>query len=169
MTSRIAALSSYGRPLICTEFMARGNGSTFEAILPILKQKNVGAYCWGLVDGKSQTKQPWSTWQQPILGEPEPWHHDIFRTDGTPYSEAELKLIRQIALPVAAPENTAPENQQRLTKTQPLFKILNGVIRFQGQPMTGPSPPLTIQTGNSDQAALELVAHRCSDRNHLED
>ncbi len=109
MNSRITALSSYGRPLICTEFMARGNGSTFEAILPILKQNNVGAYCWGLVDGKSQTKQPWSTWQKPILGEPDPWHHDIFRTDGKPYSDAEVKLIRQIALPSDAPEKAATE------------------------------------------------------------
>jgi hypothetical protein len=52
--------------------MARGNGSTFEAILPVLKEEHVGAYCSGLVDGKSQTKYSWSTWQKPILGEPDP-------------------------------------------------------------------------------------------------
>ncbi len=109
MNKRIEALRRYDRPLLCTEFMARGNGSTFEAILPILKEQQVGAYCWGLVDGKSQTKQPWSTWQTPILGEPDPWHHDIFRQDGTAYSESEVKLIRELTTPAAAPEkNESP-------------------------------------------------------------
>lgn len=96
MESRIRQLRSYERPLICTEYMARGNGSTFADILPILKKERVGAYCWGLVDGKSQTKYPWATWQTPIIGEPKLWHHDIFHTDGKPYSEAEVKLIREL-------------------------------------------------------------------------
>lgn len=96
MQNRIHQLRKYGRPLICTEYMARGNGSTFEAILPLLKKEHVAAYCWGLVDGKSQTKYPWATWQMPILGEPSPWHHDIFHTDGKPYRDAEVKLIREL-------------------------------------------------------------------------
>jgi hypothetical protein len=96
MLNRIHQLRTYERPLICTEFMARGNGSTFEAILPLLTREHVAAYCWGLVDGKSQTKYPWHTWQMPILGEPSPWHHDIFHTNGKPYREAEVKLIREL-------------------------------------------------------------------------
>ena len=97
MQARIDQLRKVGRPLLCTEFMARGNGSTFAAILPILKRENIAAYCWGLVDGKSQTKYPWSTWQMPILGEPEPWHHDIFRPTGKPYRQEEVDLIRSLA------------------------------------------------------------------------
>jgi len=93
---RIDELKSYGRPLLCTEFMARGNGSTFEYALPLFKKERVAAYCWGLVDGKSQTKYPWSTWQMPLLGEPDPWHHDIFHADGKPYREEEVKLIRNL-------------------------------------------------------------------------
>jgi hypothetical protein len=96
MQGRIDQLRKYERPLLCTEFMARGNGSTFEAILPVLKREKVGAYCWGLVDGKTQTKYPWATWQMPIIGEPEPWHHDIFHTDGKPYRDAEVKFIREL-------------------------------------------------------------------------
>lgn len=96
MNGHIRQLRKYGRPILCTEFMARGNGSTFEAILPILKKEKIAAYCWGLVDGKSQTKYPWITWQMPILGEPDPWHHDIFHTDGRPYRENEVKLIREL-------------------------------------------------------------------------
>lgn len=96
MQSRIDQLKTTGRPLICTEFMARGNGSTFEAILPLLKKEHIGAYCWGLVDGKSQTKYPWSTWQMPIIGEPDPWHHDIFHADGKPYREADVEMIKSL-------------------------------------------------------------------------
>jgi hypothetical protein len=76
--------------------MARGNGSTFVDNLPVFKAERVAAYCWGLVDGRSQTKYPWTTWQRPILGEPEPWHHDVFRSDGTPYSQDEVALIREM-------------------------------------------------------------------------
>lgn len=96
MRKRIAQLRTYDRPLLCTEYMVRGNGSTFGAILPILKKEKVAAYSWGLVDGKSQTKYPWHTWQMPIIGEPQPWHHDIFHTDGKPYREDEVKLIREL-------------------------------------------------------------------------
>ncbi|MDZ4657828.1 MAG: cellulase family glycosylhydrolase [Bythopirellula sp.] len=96
MKSRIAQLKGLGRPLFCTEFMARGNGSTFEAILPILKEEKVAAYCWGLVDGKSQTKYPWTTWEKPISGEPSPWHHDIFHADGTPYAQQEVDTIKSM-------------------------------------------------------------------------
>jgi Cellulase (glycosyl hydrolase family 5) len=96
MQNRIHQLRKYGRPLLCTEYMARGNGSTFEAILPLLKKEKIAAYCWGLVDGKTQTKYPWATWQMPILGEPHPWHHDIFHTDGKPYREDEVALIRKL-------------------------------------------------------------------------
>jgi hypothetical protein len=96
ITARIAQLRTYGRPLICTEFMARGNGSTFEAILPILKKEKVAAICWGLVEGKTQTKYPWHTWQMPLLGEPNPWHHEIFHTDGRPYRDEEVRLIKSL-------------------------------------------------------------------------
>lgn len=99
MKERIEQLRTYNRPLVCTEFMARGNGSTFEAILPLLKEHNVGAYCWGLVDGRTQTKQPWSTWQAPIVGEPEPWHHEVLHADGSPYSQSEVDLIQSLTNP----------------------------------------------------------------------
>lgn len=97
MSARIAQLRKTGRPLLCTEYLARGNGSTFEAILPILKKEKVAAYNWGLVDGKTNTKYPWKTWQMPILGEPDPWHHEIFHTDGKPYREDEVTLFKSLA------------------------------------------------------------------------
>ena len=94
---RIKWLQRYNRPIICTEYMARSNGSTFQKILPIAKRYNVGAINWGLVMGKTQTHLPWDSWQHPYVGrEPAVWFHEVFRTDGTPYSAEEVNLIRQI-------------------------------------------------------------------------
>ena len=86
-----------GRPVICTEYMARPRGSTFEGTLPIFAEFNVGAINWGFAAGRSNTIYPWSSWDQPgKLPEPDVWFHDIVRPDGSPYSEDEVEFIRQI-------------------------------------------------------------------------
>lgn len=87
---------AFHRPVICTEYMARGTGSTFDPILGDLKQAHVGALNWGLVDGKTQTIFPWDSWKKNYHGEPALWHHDIFRPDGTPYRESEVKYIESV-------------------------------------------------------------------------
>ena len=96
MKKRIASLRRFQRPLICTEYMARPLGSTFAAILPILKQERVGAYNWGFVSGKTQTIYPWDSWGRRRNGEPPLWFHDIFRPDGKPYDPRETEFIRQL-------------------------------------------------------------------------
>jgi hypothetical protein len=93
---RIKQLQQYDRPLICTEYMSRGNGSFFEGSLPVAKKYNVGAINWGLVDGKSQTIYPWDSWKKTYTSEPDLWFHDIFRKDGTPYRKAETDLIKSL-------------------------------------------------------------------------
>ncbi len=92
----ITELQRYGRPILCTEYMARGNNSTFEGSLPVAKTHNVGAYNWGLVDGKSQTKYAWDSWKKAYSGEPPIWFHDIFHRDGTPYKQEEVDLIKKL-------------------------------------------------------------------------
>jgi hypothetical protein len=90
-------LESYDRPIICTEYMARPRGSTFEAILPMAKKDRVGAINWGFVEGKSQTFLPWDSWQKPYVDrQPEVWFHDIFHGDGKPYRPAETAFIGKI-------------------------------------------------------------------------
>ena len=85
------------RPLICTEYMARGNGSTFDTVLPIAKREHVAAINWGFVAGKSQTYFPWDSWQRPyVLTQPTVWFHDIFHEDGRPYRQREVDLIREL-------------------------------------------------------------------------
>jgi len=94
---RVRSLQQYHRPLLCTEYMARGNGSTFQGTLPLAKKYNVAAINWGLVAGKTQTYLPWDSWQHPYTDrEPAVWFHEIFRTDGTPYSAEETAFIKQM-------------------------------------------------------------------------
>src|SRR5206468_12302909 len=96
MKGRIASLRRFGRPIVCTEYMARPRGSTFATILPVLKTEKVGAYNWGFVNGKSQTIYPWDSWKKPYDAEPPVWFHDIFRRDGTPYRPEEVAYIRGV-------------------------------------------------------------------------
>ena len=93
---QVAALQKYGRPVLCTEYMARPRGSTFESILPFFKRQAVDAYNWGFVSGESQTIYPWDSWQRAYPSEPPVWFHDIFRPDGTPYRADEVQLIRSL-------------------------------------------------------------------------
>lgn len=88
-----------GRPIICTEYMARTAGSTFQEILPYFKEQRIGAINWGLVDGRSQTIYPWKSWEAPFTQEPDPWFHDVFRKDGAPYDQSEVELIRELTKP----------------------------------------------------------------------
>jgi hypothetical protein len=91
-------LKKYNRPVICSEFMARSAGSTFDTVLPIAKEERVGAINWGFVAGKTQTYLPWESWRHPyILEEPPVWFHEVLRPDGTPYRQAEADLIRRLA------------------------------------------------------------------------
>ncbi len=94
---RIQSLQQYQRPVLCTEYMARGVGSTFEGSLPIAKKYKVAAINWGLVAGKSQTFLPWDSWKNPYVNrEPAVWFHEVFRTDGTPYRPNEVEFIRSL-------------------------------------------------------------------------
>ena len=93
---KVEWLKVYNRPLVCTEYMARPSGSTYENILPVMKEEKIAAYNWGFVNGKSQTIYPWDSWYKTYTGEPELWFHDIFRQDGTPYLSQEVELIRKL-------------------------------------------------------------------------
>jgi hypothetical protein len=92
-------LKRYNRPILCTEFMARPRGSTFDPVLGYFKQQNVGAYCWGFVDGKTQTIYPWDSWDKQYTAEPNPWFHDILRGDGAPYRQSEVDYIKSLTKP----------------------------------------------------------------------
>ncbi len=95
--ARIRELQPLGRPVLCTEYMARGAGSTFDGSLPIAKEHHVAAIHWGLVAGRTQTWLPWDSWQRPyVLQGPTCWFHDIFRADGSAYRPHEVEQMRRL-------------------------------------------------------------------------
>ena len=99
---RIHWLQQWHRPILCTEYMARPRGSTFQAILPIAKKYDVAAINWGFVAGKTQTYLPWDSWQRPYTDHPpETWFHDILNPNGQPYSPAEAAAIKAAAAQTA--------------------------------------------------------------------
>jgi hypothetical protein len=95
--SRVAQLRGWGRPLLCTEWMARGAGSTVDTVLPIGRRENVGMINWGFVQGKTQTWFPWESWDHPYAKKPPTiWFHDLVKPDGTPYRQREMELFRML-------------------------------------------------------------------------
>ncbi len=93
---RLELLKRYNRPLLCTEYMARTNKSTFREKLPVMKENRVAAYSWGLVAGKTQTNYPWSSWDSVYTSEPGVWFHDIFHANGEPWSQDEIELFNRL-------------------------------------------------------------------------
>jgi len=110
LEKRINWLKRYNRPLICTEYMARGNGSFFIGSLMVAKVHHLGMINWGLVKGKAQTHLPWDSWQRPYVDrEPAIWFHEVFRTNGMPYIPEEVEFIRRMTGKV----NARPRAKQR--------------------------------------------------------
>ena len=98
LQQRITQLQQYGRPIICTEYMARGAGSTIDGSLPVGKRANVGMINWGFVVGKTQTDLPWDSWERPYTRQPPTiWFHDLLQPDGTPYRAREAEILRSLS------------------------------------------------------------------------
>ncbi len=90
---KIKELQGELRPILCTEWLNRPLGSLAETCLPVLARERVGAFHWGLVNGKTQTQFPWGS--KAGAAEPKVWQHDLFRKDHSPYDEKELALFRE--------------------------------------------------------------------------
>ncbi len=91
----IELLKASGRPMICTEYMARTRNSRFATIMPMLKEKSVGAINWGFVAGKSNTIFAWDT-PMPTGAQPLEWFHDIYFPSGVAYRQDEVNLIKKL-------------------------------------------------------------------------
>jgi hypothetical protein len=94
--NRIGQLSPLGRPILCTEYLARTQGSTISGVLPVAKRHNVGAVNWGFVAGKTQTYFPYDSWNHPYSKIPKTWFHDLLWPDGRPYNEDEIRTIQSL-------------------------------------------------------------------------
>jgi len=95
LESQITQLKASGRPVVCTEYMARTSDSLFETHLPVFRRDGVGCYSWGVVAGKTQTNFPWKSKKD--SPEPAVWFHDIFHIDGSPWRVEEIDSIKTAA------------------------------------------------------------------------
>jgi sugar lactone lactonase YvrE len=145
----IDTLKKYGRPLICTEYMARTRGSRFDNIMPLLKRDTVGALNWGFVSGKTNTIYAWDH-PMPDGAEPPVWFHDIFRRDGTPFSTAEVRLIRSLTGAAAGwIEVLKPEGENIFDTTGGVRMIASGFKWTEG--------PLYVPAGAGGGAAGDYL------------
>ncbi len=91
----IEELRRSGRPVFCTEWMARAVTSRIADQLEVMRRHHVGCFHWGLVRGRTQTHLPWP---EPLLGDGErddaSWFHDLLEPDGRPHDPNEIALIR---------------------------------------------------------------------------
>ncbi len=95
LSAVIKELQAHGRPLLCTEWLARSAGSSVD-LLEVFADSGVGALNWGLVDGRTQTRFPWRSWTEPVDNN-EPWFHELLHADGVPYDAEEIKVFRRLA------------------------------------------------------------------------
>jgi hypothetical protein len=106
LKERIAHFEKFGRPVICTEWMARTMGARWDTDLPLFAAEKVPCYNWGLVNGRTQCQFPLDS--EPGSPEPELWYHDLFRKDGTPYDPKEHDVLREVTGVTGTPSTTAP-------------------------------------------------------------
>jgi hypothetical protein len=83
-----------GRPILCTEWLARPFGSTLFTHLDYFQSEKIGAIHWGLVAGRSQTYYPWKSPEGAPM--PRMWFHDVLYSNGTAFSSLEEKLYYEI-------------------------------------------------------------------------
>lgn len=96
----VRQLLPYGRPMVCTEFLARTMNSTFQGSYPVFKKYKVGAVSFGLVAGKCGFYYVWNQHDKdgndiPWKEQPKVWFHDILHADGKPYDAQEVEFIKE--------------------------------------------------------------------------
>ena len=99
-TQKILDMQAYGRPTICTEYMARPLSSNFITHIPLFYQNNVGTINWGLVKGRTNTIYPW--WSKEGDPEPKIWFHDVFQPNGTAFDDQEISVIKNYTMKAAS-------------------------------------------------------------------
>ncbi len=99
----IHQLKKLGRPLVCTEWLARCYDNNVEEIFPLFFLEKVAAYNWGFVAGKYQTFEPWNcTWTE-YENNPDmkfdftKWLHDLYRPSHFPYNPKEIELMKRFS------------------------------------------------------------------------
>lgn len=98
----ISVLKQYGRPIMCTEWLARGYGNTVQEMFPLFYLEKIGCYNWGFVAGRNQTYEPWNgIWERyeknhDLKFDFTKWFHDLYRINHRPYDPREIEIIKTL-------------------------------------------------------------------------
>ncbi len=94
----------YDRPLINNEWLHRITHNNVDEIFPLFYLEQVGSYHWGLMQGFSQTYEPWGYYMDDIANpaycggnDYSKWQHDLFRFNGLPYIAKEIEIIKDFS------------------------------------------------------------------------
>lgn len=92
--------SQYGRPIINNEWLNRIENNNVAEIFPLFYLERIGSYNWGLIQGFSQTYEPWGHYFDDYLKPGSTldltrWQHDLFRFNGLPYDVKEIEIIKR--------------------------------------------------------------------------
>lgn len=90
---RLRSCETYRRPVLCSDWLNRKKGGTFDTVLPILAAKRVGWYSRGLVKGRAQFYLP-DDERLKAGEEPKVWQQDVFWPDGKPYDRREVDAVK---------------------------------------------------------------------------
>ncbi|MBE5787766.1 MAG: 1,4-beta-xylanase [Clostridiales bacterium] len=91
------AAAASGRPIFVTEWLHRPAGNDPMQLWPYFKEKKIGAWQWGLVQGRTQTHLSWETMNGGEKDDsPALWQHDLLLPDGRPYREEETALLKRL-------------------------------------------------------------------------
>lgn len=93
-----------GRPLINNEWLNRIEHNNVDEIFPLFYLEKVGSYHWGLIQGYSQTYEPWGCYMEKIA-DPDyrgdfdftKFQHDLYRFNGLPYIAKEIAIIKDFS------------------------------------------------------------------------
>ena len=91
---------AYGRPLINNEWLNRIADNNVKEIFPLFYLERIGSYHWGLIQGYSQTYEPWGHYYAAYMQEGSTldltrWQHDLYRFNGMPYDKNEIATIKR--------------------------------------------------------------------------
>ncbi len=92
------------RPLLNTEWLNRIRHNNVDELFPLFYLENIGSYHWGLMQGFSQTYEPWGGFfakiDDPDYYGPEDLtklQHDLYRFNGHPYIAKEVAIIKEFS------------------------------------------------------------------------
>jgi hypothetical protein len=95
--------------------MHRITGNTVQNIFPLFYLERIGCYNWGLVQGFSQTFEPWGHYfaaqEKGVDWDLTRWQHDLFRFNGHPYDPKEIALIKRLCKMADERDGVTPKQE----------------------------------------------------------